>query len=342
MLVITMIFAFRQDRLFCVFRSVAVVAVLLVAVASAVAGERAETWAERLGYGSDCRVIILHADDLGMCQEANAAGRRYLDAGDIQSGSIMVPCPCFDEFAAWFKQNPRHDCGIHLTLNSEWKHYRWGPVAPRDKVPGLVDARGYLHRSGLHTAMGARASEVETELRAQIDRALDAGIRPTHLDTHMGTLYARADIAAAFLKVAREYKIPAFVIEPSPAAVADLRKHGAPVTEAMLDVIQKYPGPKLDMFYPVPKGKSYEDVRKNFFALVRGLRPGITEILFHPSVKSQALKQITGSWQQRVWEARLFSDPKVKRFFKAEGVRFTTWREMGERFERRKSSPRDE
>jgi hypothetical protein len=151
----------------------------------------------------------------------------------------------------------------------------------------------------------------------------------------MGTLYARADFAAAFLKVAQEYKIPAFVIEPSPAAIADLRKHGVPITDKMREVIAQYPGPKLDMFYSVPNGKSYDDVREKFFALVRGLSPGISEILFHPSVESEALKQITGSWQQRVWEARLFSDPEVKRFFKSEGVRFTTWREMGQRFEKK-------
>ncbi len=311
-------------------------AVLLVIFGSpAVAEEKSQTWAEKLGYGSDCRVIILHADDLGMCYEANAAGKRYLDAGEIQSGSAMVPCPWFDELAAWFKQNPQHDCGIHLTLNSEWKHYRWGPVAPRDKVPGLADARGHLHRNGMYTAMGGKAAEVETEIRAQIDNALATGIKPTHLDTHMGTLYARAEFAAAFLKVAQEYKIPAFVIEPSPEVMDDLRKHGVPITDTMRKTIAQYPGPKLDRFYSVPNGKSYEDVREKFFAQVRGLPPGITEILFHPSTESEALKKITGSWQQRVWEAKLFSDPKVKQFFKDEGVQFTTWREMAQRFEKR-------
>ncbi|MEA1950381.1 MAG: polysaccharide deacetylase family protein [Planctomycetota bacterium] len=318
--------------------AVAMTVFLLLTIATTLADEKTETWAEKLGYGPDARVIILHADDLGMCPEANAAGKKYLDAQDIQSASAMVPCPNFDEFAAWFKENPQHDCGLHITLNSEWKRHRWGPVAPRDKVPGLVDSQGKLHRGVLHTAMGAKASEVETEIRAQIDHALATGIKPTHLDTHMGTLYARVDFAEAFLKVAQEYKIPAFVIDPSPVAIIELRKHGVPMTRRMRELIRQYPGPKLDMFDSVPKGKSYEEVREKFFALVRGLRPGITEILFHPSVKSEALKKITGSWQQRVWESQLFADPEVKKSFKDEGIQFTTWREMGERYKKRQAA----
>lgn len=317
--------------------AVVVATLMLLFVAPLCADTKTETWAEKLGYGSDCRVLILHADDLGMCQDANAAGKRYLDAQDIQSGSIMVPCPCFEEFAAWFKQHPKHDCGIHLTLNSEWKQYRWGPVAARDEVPSLTDAQGYLHRRVLHTAMGAKASEVETEIRAQIDRALATGIKPTHIDTHMGTLYARDDFVEAFLKVSQEYKIPAFVIAASPEVIAYLRKQKMPITDKMRKLIEQYPGPKLDLFQTVPNGKSYADVRKKFFAMVRSLPPGITEILFHPATKSEAFKGITVNWQQCVWESRLFSDPAVKRFFKDEGVRFTTWREMAERFEKRQS-----
>ncbi|MBN2294903.1 MAG: polysaccharide deacetylase family protein [Pirellulales bacterium] len=324
-----------QTTLLSVLRPVAVVSILLLlAVSTAVADKKTQTWGEKLGYGPGSRVIILHGDDLGMCPEANAAGIKYLEAKDIQSASAMVPCPNFDEFAAWFKKNPQYDCGLHMTLNSEWKTHRWGPVAPRDKVPGLVDSQGMLHRGVLYTAMGAKASEVETEIRAQIDRALAAGIKPTHLDTHMGTLYARLDFVQAFYKVAQEYKIPAFVIDPSPEMINELRKHGAPITEKMHELVRQYQGPKLDMFYSVPNGKSYEDVREKFFALVRGLQPGITEIAFHPSAKSKSLKKITGSWQQRVWESQLFSDPEVKKFFKDEGIQFTNWREMAKRYKK--------
>jgi len=157
-----------------------------------------ETWAERLGYGPGSRVLILHADDVGMCCEANLAAEEYFRTGDIQSASIMVPCPWFADFAAWFKEHPEADCGLHVTLNSEWKRYRWGPVAPRAKVPGLVDKDGMLHHNVLGTALGATPEQVETEIRAQIERALRAGIKPTHLDTHMGAVYCRPDVAAVF------------------------------------------------------------------------------------------------------------------------------------------------
>ncbi|MCX7424389.1 MAG: polysaccharide deacetylase family protein [Planctomycetia bacterium] len=312
-------------------------AVILIASWAAWAGSAAsgETWAERLGYGPKSRVLILHADDVGMCCEANLAAEEYFRTGDIQSASIMVPCPWFNDFAAWYKEHPEADCGVHVTLNSEWKHYRWGPVAPRGKVPGLVDKDGMLYSNVLQTALGATREQVETEIRAQIERALASGIKPTHLDTHMGAVYCRPDVAQVFLKLALEYKIPAFAIEPTPEMIEKLRREGFPATEEMIRALREYPMPKLDRFTDVPRGKSYEEVRAKFFDLVRSLPPGITQIIFHPSVESEALKRITGSWRQRTWEARLFADPEVKQFFKDQGVEFTTWREMGRRYRQR-------
>ncbi|GIX06576.1 MAG: hypothetical protein KatS3mg115_0979 [Candidatus Poribacteria bacterium] len=142
--------------------------------------------AERLGYPPDARVLILHADDLGMCHEGNAAGREALEAGTVSSGSVMVPCPWFPEFAAWARERPEWDLGVHLTLNSEWRGYRWGPVASSSEVPSLLDEEGYFYRDTRSLVQNARAEEVERECRAQVERALRFGIRPTHLDTHMG------------------------------------------------------------------------------------------------------------------------------------------------------------
>jgi chitin disaccharide deacetylase len=304
--------------------------ILLIAFSAGSA--RGETWAERLGYGPNSRVLILHADDVGMCCEANLAAEEYFRTGDIQSASIMFPCPWAADFAAWFKEHPQADCGVHVTLTSEWKRYRWGPVAPRGKVPGLVDKDGMLHNNVLGVALGATPEQVEIEIRAQIDRALASGIKPTHLDTHMGSVYCRPDVAKVFLKLALEYKIPAFVLEPTPEMIEKLRQEGFPATDEMIRTMREYPMPKLDRFTDVPRGKTYEETRTKFFEMVRSLPPGITQIIFHPSVESEALKRITGSWRQRSWEARLFSDPEVKQFFKDQGVQFTTWREMGERY----------
>ncbi len=128
---------------------------------------RAETWAEKLGYPSGKIVLILHADDIGMCYEANEAAKTYLTEGQIQSAAMMVPCPWFNEIAAWYKDHPEFDMGLHLAMNSEWKWYRWGPVAGKDQVPGMVDPDGYLWHDVIETATHASAKEIETEIRAK-------------------------------------------------------------------------------------------------------------------------------------------------------------------------------
>ncbi len=181
----------------------------------------------------------------------------------------------------------------------------------------------------------ATAEEVEKEIRAQIDKAISAGIKPGHIDTHMGTLYASLGFTKAYLKVAMEYNIPAMVIEFTKDVVEKFQGQGYPITKELIEFISNYTLPKLDAFYAALNGSSYQEKKQNFFKLVRSLKPGITEIIFHPSVESDNLKSITNSWQQRVWEAQMFSDPEVIQFFKDEGVLFTNWKEMMERFRER-------
>jgi predicted glycoside hydrolase/deacetylase ChbG (UPF0249 family) len=308
---------------------------LLIAVCSLALPARAETWAEKLGYPSGKIVLMLHADDIGMCFEANQAAKTYLEAGNIQSAALMVPCPWYNEMADWYKAHPDYDLGLHLAMNSEWKWYRWGPVAGREAVPGMVDKDGYLWRGQIDTAMHASAAEIEKEIRAQIERALAKGPRPGHIDTHMGTLFVKAEYTKAYLKLAEEYRIPAMVIEQTPAVAAKFRKQGYPITEESLKMIAAYKLPKLDDFNAAPDGKTYEDKKQKFQELVRSLSPGLNEIIFHPSVLTETLKAITGSWQQRAWEAQMFADPEMKAFFEREGIVFTNWKEIMKRFDER-------
>ncbi len=318
-------------------RNVFIVCSLLALFVSASLPAWGETWAEKLGYPSGKRILILHADDIGMCYEANEAAIAQLTGGEIQSAAMMVPCPWFTEIAAWYKEHPDYDMGLHLALTSEWKHYRWGPVSLRDEVPGLLDKKDprFMWRGVLGVMTSATADEVETEVRAQVEQALALGIKPSHIDTHMGTLYARPDFTAAYLKVAEEYRIPAMAIGMSADAADKFRKKGYPITDEMIEVLDAYSLPKLDDFDAVPNGSTYEEKLQNFFELVRSFEPGITEIIFHPSVETECLKHITNSWQQRVWESQMFADPQVKQFFEREEILFTNWKEMMQRWEER-------
>jgi len=295
-----------------------------------------ETNAEKMGFPKGKKVLLLHMDDLGMCREANDAGKFYIDNDYILSGAVMMPCDYAVSFAEWAKNIPKADIGVHLTLTSEWKTWRWPPLTDAEKVPGLIDPEGKMWRSVPEVVMNATSQEVEMEIRAQIDKMLALGLVPTHIDTHMGTLYGSPEFLKGFLRVAEEYKIPANAIDLSnPKVAAFYSAEGYPVNDEVIGLLGNYSLPRLDNFCSVPKGDTYEEVKSNFFKLVNALDPGLTEIIFHPSFETENMKTITGSWQQRAWEAKMFADQEVIQFFKDNDIIITTWREIMERFNKK-------
>lgn len=292
-------------------------------------------WSQKLGWPADKKVIILHADDIGMCPEANIAAKRYLTEDNIQSCAVMMPCPNAKEFIQWAIEHPNEDVGLHLTLTSEWKTHRWPGLTPADEAPGLLDEEGKLWHEVPQVVQHAQPEEIAKEIRAQVEQAIAWGYRPDHIDTHMGTMYGSHKYTEAYLKLAEEFQIPAMVIDmEKPEVVAGFRQQGYPINDEMLEMIKNYSLPKLDYFFSAPEGKTYEEKVANFKALIQSLQPGLTEIIFHPSELTDNLKSITNSWQQRAWEAQMFADPALKEFFAAEGLVFTNWKEIMVRFKK--------
>ena len=299
-----------------------------------IAIDKPTTWSEKLGFPAGKKVIILHADDIGMCPEANVAAKHYLEAGSIQSAAVMMPCAAAADMITWARQNPSFDVGLHLTLTSEWKTYRWGSISDS---PTLVDGDQKLWRDVAGVVTHASPNEVEDEIRAQIEKSISLGYRPDHIDTHMGSLYGHLELMKVFFKVAEDYHIPANVIDLSdPEVLAHYRKQGYPLDDEAVKLISQYSLPKLDFFTSVPSGSSYEQKVENFKNLIRQLKPGLTEIIFHPSVETENFKTILYTWEQRVWEAKMFSDPDLVQFFTDEGIIFTNWKEIMDRFENKK------
>ena len=162
----------------------------------------------RLGYPADSKLLIINADDVAMAHSQNDATFDAFDKKLITSATVMVPAPWFGEVAVWAKAHPEADLGLHLTLNSEWQTFKWGPVTPRNQVPSLVGPDGFFYNNVADFSRNAKPAEVEIELRAQIERAKAMGVNPTHLDSHMMALYDAPQIFAVFQKVAREYNLP--------------------------------------------------------------------------------------------------------------------------------------
>ena len=297
-----------------------------------------KTQAELLGFEKGGKVLILHADDAGMCPEANESIEYYLVNELIQSASVMMPCLSAKDYIEMAKAHPKKDVGIHLTFTSEWKTYRWGPVSDPASVPGLIDPKGKLWHEVPDVVLHASAREIEIEIRSQIDKAISLGWKPTHIDSHMGTVFGSPEFTRVYLKVGEEYGIPAMVIDLSDKKIVNkFRKNGFAITDEVIKMTKKYRLPKLDDFTAVPKGSSYEEMKENFYKLVKSLKPGLTEIIFHPATATENLKSITHSWQQRSWEAKIFSDPEVIKFFKDEEIIFTNWIDIMKRFNKQKN-----
>jgi predicted glycoside hydrolase/deacetylase ChbG (UPF0249 family) len=296
---------------------------------------RAETWAERLGYPPSAKVIILHAQELGLCHESNAAGVRLLGAGALASGAAMAPSPWFADLVERTSDLPQADIGLELTINSEWKNYRWRPVAPDSLVSSLLDPDRYLWRSITQTMVNAHADDVERELLAQIAYAKSLGLKPTHLTTHLGALAARPDLIEIYLRVARQQWIPAMIVELTPQHVERFRASGFPVPDDIVSLLADYPLPKVDDLRFVAPADSFAEKKRTFLQMLRELPPGLTQIAIHPAIESDALKRIATDWQQRVWDAQLLADEEVRAALRAEGFTQTNWREIMGRFEGR-------
>ncbi|QQS46243.1 MAG: polysaccharide deacetylase family protein [Acidobacteriota bacterium] len=300
----------------------------LIMILGFVAAAAQATTSMQMGYGPEDKVLMVHADDIGMSHSVNVATIEAFKKGMVTSGSIMVPCPWFPEIAAYAREHPELDLGLHLTLTSEWKYLRWRPVAPPDKVKGLLDEEGYMWRSERQTAMKATPREIETELRAQIDRALAFGIKPTHLDTHMGTLYTRRDFFEVYTRLGKEYGIPVMVMRPTPEAIAHGKAIGSPINEDVLKQVQSEGFAMLDYLVTGVPGRTFEERKKAYHDLLRNLKPGVTMLIVHLGMDDPELRAVTNSWQQRHADFLSFTDPETEALIRELGIKLTTWREM--------------
>ena len=273
------------------------------------------------------RYLIIHTDDAGMSHSVNRGTIEAMKNGIVSSASIMVPCPWLSEFAAHARKHPQLDYGIHLTVNSEFKNYRWGPVAPRHKVPSLLDKDGYMWHGSEQVVANARVDEVEIELRAQIDRAKEFGIPLTHLDSHMGTLFMRADFFEAYIRVGLDYDLPVLFIEnvtkPQLRQYPGLRDKLAEKSQLLRD----HNMPVLDFVTMYYENGPHESRKAHYLKVFRNLKPGLNEIIIHCGYDNHELAGITGSVKLRDSDRRIFQDPEIIDAAKKLGIEVITWKQ---------------
>jgi chitin disaccharide deacetylase len=276
------------------------------------------------------RYVIVHADDAGMSHSVNMATIQGMEQGIVSSASIMVPCPWFKEISAYAKAHPEKDFGIHCTLNSEWKDYRWGPVAPRESVASLVDTEGYLWGGVGEVVANAKAADVETELRAQIKRALEFGVPVSHLDTHMGAVVSRPDFVDVYVKLGIEFNVPVFFLRgiSSSTAVANpaVRARGV----ELLKLLDEHNLPVLDFYTQYYTGESFDTKNKMYLRVFEDTKPGVRYLIIHCGYNNEELQAITSSSQLRDNDRRVFTDPEMIEAVKKTGVEVISWKQLSD------------
>ncbi len=281
---------------------------------------------KKLGFSNDARVVIIHADDIGMCQASVGAFEELFDFGLVSCGATMVPCPWFPAGAALCRRNPRIDMGVHLTLNSEWDGYRWGPLSTRDPASGLLDAEGYMHRRQAPVQEQADAAAVAHEITAQVERARQAGIDITHVDTHMGTV-AHMKFVASYLQLALEQHVPAMIprLDEAGFRARGLDAETAALVAGMIAALEAQGLPLVDAMASLPLEQPAERIERAKHVL-SGLPVGITHFIIHPSQDTPELRAITADWQGRVADFEVFRDEGLRRWVKDSGLQVIGYR----------------
>ena len=299
-----------------------IVLTIVACVCLAHGQEPTKSIAERLGYPRDAKLLIVHADDLGMAHSVNVATTKAFETGLVNSGSIMVPCPWLSEIAAYARTNPQADLGLHLTLTSEWTALRWGPVSSKDRVTSLLDKNGYFRLTETEAAKNADPKQVEMEITAQIEKARALGIQPTHLDSHMGTLYQNKELFEVFLRVARSNKLP-------------VRVARAWFTRA--DFLPSVLGPDdvyIDRVLDINPSVAPNDWGKFYSDAIRKLEPGVTEVIIHLAHDDAEMQGATSdhpnwgaAWRQRDFD--FFTSDAFRKLLQENNIKLITWRELG-------------
>jgi predicted glycoside hydrolase/deacetylase ChbG (UPF0249 family) len=299
----------------------ALIIILVIVAAIVIWASLPRKLSVKLGYPPDARLLIIHIDDFGVCSSASAATIKALETGVATCASVMVPCPGFEEAAEYCVNNPDADIGVHLTFTNEYADYNWGPVAPTEKVPSFVNDDGHFYSTTQEVWRHGSVEHIEIEMRAQIDKAIAAGMQPTHLDAHMGVLFGPKFIRT-YLRVASEYKLPAmlpreYIYSEQSTGLETPYKFLQKVLILLLDATRQL---MIERLYvggldevTIPQDEYYPWV-------IGDVVPGVNEVLVHVALDSGDVDLLGEKSWRRVEDFRIMTDPATRELVESKGV----------------------
>ncbi|MEM2940607.1 MAG: polysaccharide deacetylase family protein [Thermoproteota archaeon] len=273
------------------------------------------------------KLLIIHADDVGMCHSENMATFLGFQNGLVSSCSLMMPCPWVLEAVEFFRSNPDYDHGIHSTLTSEWKHYRWGPVSSKNEVPTLIDEEDYLYRDAKDAAKASQ-KDTETELRAQVKRAFELGLHPSHLDSHMGTVFFRPDFLETYMRIALDNGLIPMLIKPVKEVLERAKEIGMDISQ---DTVRKVleSGIVLDNLIDSSLGSDLQERIKWFRSMLTSIEQGtVTQLIVHLGLPEEEIKAIMPSYMERYLDYQLVTSKETLKIIKELGFTLVSWKDL--------------
>ena len=292
---------------------------------------------KKLGYKEEDRVMIVHVDDVGMCQSGTEAFADLFEFGIVSSGAIMTPCPWALEAIQYAKSNPKADLGVHITLTSEWETYRWGPISSRSRATGMLDAQGYFPRTAEEMQVNGKKRAVRKEMIAQIEWALENGLNPTHADTHMGTV-AHPKFMFDYLKVAQQYGLPPMMFRMDRAGweniIGELASSavGKGIVSLILNKVKSLEEknvPLLDNIVLLPLDIDPKNRMQDAKNSIKELPSGITHYIIHAAKDSKELRAITpNDCDARIGDYNVFKSNELKEFIEEQNIHIIGYQKL--------------
>ena len=317
---------------------------IIIALFSLNATSQIKNIAEKLGYEKDAKLLIIHADDIGIAHSINIASFYAYKNNAINSGAAMIPSPWIKEVAEFHKKYPEYDLGLHLTLTAEWKNYKWRGVSSSNEIPSLLNEYNEFYDNTSDVNINANPEEVRKELQAQIDYARSLGINPSHIDSHMGSIAVNKDLWRVYIEVGYKNKLVSMATN---SRVLNLFDEDFPVPDYIVpvnDIYMLYPeadrsfienaaGEDFANTLIVNDIYKYEDWFNLYSSKIKSLIPGLNVFLLHLGYDNEELRAVTvdhpeyGSlWRQLDFD--VFNSDEIKKVLEDNDVKLVTWREI--------------
>jgi predicted glycoside hydrolase/deacetylase ChbG (UPF0249 family) len=283
---------------------------------------------KKLGFTCTDRLVIIHTDDIGMCQASISAFSDLEEVGLISSGAVMMPCAWALAAVAYCRQHPKVDMGVHATLTSEWPLYRWGPISTRQTNSGLIDSEGFFYHSSEEAQEHAEARFARQELSAQLEQATRWGMQPTHIDTHMGAI-AYPKLMLAYIEVGLQHGIPPMLLrlDEEEWLGRGMDSFSAKMAATMMSELEEQGIPLVDHLVGMRLDDPTDRLQRTKQALA-DLQPGVTHFIIHPSKDTPELRAITSDWACRVADYQVFTSQAMRDFLKASGLHVIGYRPL--------------